>query len=374
MKLHIIYNEKVTQRTISVFEEVFPHQNRFIVMNKKGVTSFDTSSYHSDIVFIDAYSKKELLKAIGDTSVYQHIIFHFLNDYEAKTLAKLSHPSIFWIEWGGDLYVNLLRPRGFKLFEDESLFFKYTRPHIPVYLSKILYWVKRKKVQHIILKFVRNIKYFVPDSMPGEYNMLLSYYPELSHLQYKHFFYYPIDVIIPNKDLTSTGNSIMINHCASISGNHTGVLKKLSELQLDQRRIIIPASYGNQLYASYLEELGNTLFNNNLVMIKEFMPLSKYNDLLCDCNVFIYGHYRQEAVGNILVALYIGGKVFLYERNPLFGFYKSLGLHIFSIDGDLCNESIDSKLSSDEIIENKKILDNYYSLEKLKFYVKESFS
>ena len=290
MKLHIIYNEKVTQRTISVFEAVFPHQNKFIVMNKRGVRSFDTSPYHSEIVFVDASSKDGLLSAIGEVKEFQHIIFHFLNEFEAKALANINHPSIYWIEWGGDLYVNLLRPRGFTLYEDENLFFKITRPHIPVPVAKVLYSIKRRIVQRTIVKFVKKIKYFVPDSMPGEYDLLLSYYPELSHLKYRPFFYYPIDSIIKDKDLISKGNNIMVNHSASLSGNHSGVFKRLSDLDLGTKKIIVPVSYGNMKYAGYLEDFGKSLFGSNILLIKDFLELSKYNDLLCDCDVFIYGH------------------------------------------------------------------------------------
>ena len=271
------------------------------------------------------------------------------------------------------MYVNLLRPRGFEIYEDEKLFFKITRPYLPAPIAKVLYNIKRISVERSLVKFIKKIKYFVPDSMPGEYELLLSYYPELSHLQYKPFFYYPIDMIIPNKDLVSRGNNIMVNHSASVSGNHTGVFKRLAELELGDKKIIVPVSYGSKPYAGYLEEVGTKLLGPNVTMIKDFMELSKYNDLLCECNVFIYGHYRQEAVGNILVALYLGGKVFLYERNPLFGFYKSLGLHIFSIDTDLNSENISTKLSAEQVIKNKKILNDYYSLEQMKSNVKNTF-
>ena len=40
-------------------------------------------------------------------------------------------------------------------------------------------------------------------------------------------------------------------------------------------------------------------------------------NFLLSADVFIYGNWRQEAVGNILIALFIGGKVFLDEKNPL---------------------------------------------------------
>ena len=138
--------------------------------------------------------------------------------------------------------------------------------------------------------------------------------------------------------------------------------------------VVIPVSYGDKSFAEDIEKAATKQYGSSAKMLKDFMPLSEYNKVLESCDVFIYGHYRQEAVGNILIALYLGGKVFLYNYNPLLGFYKSIGLTIFSIEDDLNSDSVNTKLHQSEILNNKRIIEDYYSEEKLLQLTKESFA
>ena len=110
----------------------------------------------------------------------------------------------------------------------------------------------------------------------------------------------------------------------------------------------------------------------NFKVVKNFLLLDDYNQLLLSANIFIYGNWRQEAVGNILIALYLGGKVFLDKRNPLLNFYKSLGLTLFDIE-ELSDEHLNSKLSSETINDNRKILKQFYSKERLISLIRENF-
>ena len=71
-------------------------------------------------------------------------------------------------------------------------------------------------------------------------------------------------------------------------------------------------------YANYISKVGEQYFGRKFNAIRDFMPLEEYNKFLLSADVFIYGNWRQEAVGNILIALFIGGKVFLDEKNPLY--------------------------------------------------------
>lgn len=372
MRLHIIYNEKITIRTIQIFEKVFPHDNKFVILNTSR-DKFDTSKYDSEISFVNSRDRRGFWNAIGNINQYQHVVIHFLSFELIKLLDGVTHPSIYWIEWGADLYISLLQPKGYKLFDDPDYVLRQKCKY-PLPISKLMYWCRRKQYQIAFVNFAKKVKYFVPDSMPGEYELLLSYYPKLSHLQYKNFFYYPIDMILPNKNLTSKGCNIMINHCASFTGNHLEILDKLSELDLHGKELVIPLSYGNQRHALHVEQDAIRKFGDKAHIIKDYLPLSEYNKILEDCDVFIYGHYRQEAVGNILIALYLGGKVFLHNYNPLLGFYKEIGLTIFSIEDDLNDSSIQSKLSQTAINNNKKILDEYYTEERLSDLIKVNFA
>lgn len=371
MRLHIINNEKITIRTIQLFEKVFPQGNTFIVLETSR-ERFDISVFHSKIVFVNGNDAASFWRAVGDINQYKHVVIHCLGYRVTQLLKNISHPSIYWIEWGADLYINLLQPKGYKLFDNPDYMLRQ-KSILPLFITKLLYKARRKQYQIASRNFAKKVKYFVPDSMPGEYELLLSYYPELSHLQFKDFFYYPIDMILPDKNLTSKGRNIMINHCSSFTGNHFEVMDLLSTLDLAGRNIVIPVSYGDKKNAINIEKEATKLFGDRALIIKDYLPLEEYNKVLEDCDVFIFGHYRQEAVGNILIALYLGGKVFLHNYNPLLGFYKSIGLTLYSIEDDLDSSSLKQKMTLQEINKNKQILEEYYSEERLLRLIKENF-
>ena len=86
------------------------------------------------------------------------------------------------------------------------------------------------------------------------------------------------------------------------------------------------------------------------------MPSQEYFELVLSCSVAIFFMERQQAVGNIGRALRYGCKVFLSETNPVYTYYKDLGLKVFSIQQDLVQKEIDSPLSMEDIENNRAIL------------------
>ena len=68
-------------------------------------------------------------------------------------------------------------------------------------------------------------------------------------------------------------------------------------------------------------------------------------------------HLRQQGAGNVSAMLYMGKKVYLNEANPLFDFYRKLGVRIFSID-ELKKDPklLGGKLTESEISNNREIL------------------
>jgi isochorismate hydrolase len=71
-------------------------------------------------------------------------------------------------------------------------------------------------------------------------------------------------------------------------------------------------------------------------------------------------HLRQQAVGNIIIMMYFGAKIFLNKENPVYEFFKNKGAIIFSIN-ELNNQVINTKLSEEEIKKNRQILKEYWS-------------
>lgn len=372
IRLHILPDEKIINRTITYFEKVWPGQNKYIVIIPK---SKDSCKYVdidiNDQIKTVHYNSNKFWNEIGNVDNYCAIIVHYLTLEAAKFILKIKHNNISWIEWGGDMYNSFLARKGFQLYSNSS---SYNYNFFNLIYNKLKNIITKRRF-NIRYKAVFKIKYFIPDSMYGEYPLFLKYYPEFSHLQYKEFFYYPIQEIIGdiNMDRRISGSSIMIGNSASKTNNHCDVINLLSSLGIGNK-IIIPLSYGAEDdYADFVIRFAKEQFGNLVSTITEYLPLNVYNELFFESSYFIYANYRQEAVGNIIFALYIGGKVFLRKDNPLFEFYKGLGLVIFAFE-EIDYNSFNTPLSYLDYINNKNIIESYYSNERMLLLIKQSFS
>lgn len=373
MRLHLFQDEKIINRTIFFFEKVYPGENKFVVVLPKNKIKCKYVNVDNTNVFVVHYNTEEFWRIIGQVNCYNEIIIHYLTDDMTLFLSKIDHPNIYWIEWGGDLYNHLLRYKGFQLYYDDNLVAKMRKPRWPVFLYKLLdkfnVFIKAQKR----IKVLHKIKYFLPDSMYDEYPMIINAYPQFNHLIYKDFFYYPLHEILGDLSNSLTrGSKIIIGNSCSFTNNHIHVFNELKKIDVNNK-IVVPLSYsGNQRYREFLINKGEELFGSRFEPVTEYMSLAEYNNLLLSANVFIYGNLRQEAVGNILIALYIGGSVFLDDNNPLLSFYKRLGLEIYPLS-ELTSQRINSKLSYDKIMQNRQILEKYYSNERLEKIIKQNF-
>lgn len=369
-RLHILPDEKIINRTIETFEHVFPEENRYIVISSNESRYIQKEQPN---VFIVKYGTKEFWKYVGNVQNYQSIIIHLMTKYAVSFINSINHNNIYWIEWGVDLYDILLEPRGFRMYYNNNV------------MDRFVHSSFKSKIAHKYLNFlfpsrdrkkaIRKVKYFVPDSMYDEYPLLLKYYPQYSHLKYREFFYYPINQVVDQSMVNNLckGNNIIVGNSASFTGNHLEVIDILSKINLGNRKVKFSLCYGGSSdYRNYISNYGKRLLKSNYSEITEFMPLTEYNKFLLDASYFIYNNYRQEAVGNILVALYFGGKVFLNDNSPLLSFYKRLGLLIFKVS-DITIDSLNSTLDIESINRNREIIEKHYSKERLHQLVKQNF-
>lgn len=376
MILHIMPDEKIINRTIYFFESVFPQQSKYIVLLPSEKKTPSKVTVRKDVPVVGAhYDSPDFWKQIGKIDLYDRIVIHFLSYDSARFVNKINHSCIYWIEWGADLYNGFLYRRGFKLYNDERTVCKLKHPNLRYGLYKLLNRLYTYKQYKECYKAVKKIKYFVPDSMYDEYPMFLNYYPEFTHLQYKNFFYYPIDEILGAlyNQSYSLGNNVLIGNSCSYTNNHLHILNVLSQKGV-KADIMAPLSYGgDERYKQCVIRLGVELFGDSFHPIEDFMSIDDYNKLLLSCNSFVFGSLRQEAVGNILIALYIGGRVYLQSSNPLLKFYKSLGLIIFSMD-EIAPSKVLEKMSIIDVEANRRILDEKYSSDKMKQLIRSTFS
>lgn len=359
-------DEKVTSRTIDYFSEALPGQNKFIILLPSTNYQCVYLKRTGDDIYKVVYGTKSFWQAVGEVSQYKYIILHFLNADRIRFVNKISHPGIVWVIWGADLYFGLLSNRGYNMFADPKDE-KETLKTLGIFKQ----WMAKCRkaiVDRWRIKAVLKISYVCGDQ--GDYDLLLHYYPEFSHLRRKEFFYYPVDDIMRNiKTDTELGNDIIVGNSASTTGNHREAFKLLSEAEIGNRKVIVPVSYG--INKKRVMEAGKELLPDNFLPVEEFLSLDKYNELLLSARSFVYANYRQEATGNIVIALYLGAVVFLSDNNPSLKSMRDLGFIVFSI-GQL-KEKIDYRLTSVEKKHNIELVNKLYSRNRLLSVIKESF-
>lgn len=356
-------DEKVINRTIKYFEEALPNENKYIIILEKGATAKLVDVCSENVLFAE-YGSPSFWNFVGDSREYSNIIIHYLTpDFARFVLSIPDTSNVVWIVWGSDLYVDMLAYKGYELYANPNDV-KSKKSFIKEFISSILRHCDFSKK----VKAVSRIPSVV--MFNGDYEQLIKYFPDL-HPQRRDFFYYPVDDMVGKgiRSASVSGNNIFVGNSASYTNNHLMVFEKLSKLDLKERKVYVPLSYGDA--KEDVLEYGNKLLKSNFSPITGFLPLDQYNELMLSSNVFIYGNYRQEAFGNIIVALYIGGSVVLHSKNPLLKDLRDMGFVLFDFD-DL-EMVLDNNLSEENRLTNRNLVDDLYSRKRLLNLIRTSF-
>jgi dTDP-N-acetylfucosamine:lipid II N-acetylfucosaminyltransferase len=76
-------------------------------------------------------------------------------------------------------------------------------------------------------------------------------------------------------------------------------------------------------------------------------------------------HFRQQAMGNIISAIWHGAKVYLNQKNPAYHYFNRIGVRVLSIQNELDELSKSEVLlnNTDYILKNRNVLSKNYSQE-----------
>lgn len=348
--LHILRDEKVVNSFISLMEETFPNESTYLIIQRKGYPK--RVAERKNVVFFDKESK-ELRRFLKSISGYKHVCIHCMGVW--KFYQKIHHSSMSWVIWGGDLYGKLLRFKGYELFYDKQQQYKVRAGKMPVWLYRTLetirdfIWASREE------RIVNRLRYVITDN-GCDYEVFQHYFGDKKIQFAGTINYYPIENLIDpaKKDEECSGKTIWVNNSADAQGNHTWVFDKLKHFSNDVK-VMTPISYGDARFMRFIDAEGRRILGDRFISLKDFLPVNEYYDKFLQANAFVFGHYRQCAVGNIIMALYFGGKVFLSVRNPLLKMYKENGFVIFSIEDDL-NEAFAMQPLSAEVRQNNRKL------------------
>lgn len=377
MILHLVDDEKIINRTITLFEKANPSANKYLleIPNREHKLKFVQPSKDVTCAVFNSIEYKE---ATGDIEKYEAVIIHNLTINKCRLIdeIKVKNIPIIWILWGADLY-DYLATKGYKLYLWKPSLLKFKIRWL--FFDKLTTTIRNARAQ---LQGEKNFQYLYEKAYEridyccifnkGDYDLLKKHSNTTAEWQW--FNYYPVDFILGKElmDKEVLGEDIILGNSGSITNNHIPAYKLLSTFDLKNKKVITPLSYGDKYYRSFLVKKGYKYLGKNFSPVTEFMPLHEYNKLLCSGRIIIMFNLRQEAVGNILVSLYLGAKVYLNEENNLYEYFSSIGIKVFSINRELTpnNPKALLGLSKDEQIRNRKVILREFNEERILFETK----
>lgn len=153
---------------------------------------------------------------------------------------------------------------------------------------------------------------------------------------------------------TEKSSTIIVGNSRSRYNNHLDVLN-IIENNKNSRHIqfVLPFSYG--IEDTYTEGVRKQVsYLDNVTLIDRFIPRDEYKEYFHNAAAAVFNCYRQMAMGNILMCLRNGVKIYLNTKNIIYEWLKAEGFKVFSIktlDYDLSSNNI--KLSPEEIEYNR---------------------
>lgn len=353
MILHLTDDSIIIDRIINDFEDVLPGQNIFLCftngapqyVKKRGCVSYNKEGEEPDLTIFNGKIQKVIIHYLSRVKI------EFVNRFIEKSIP------VYWIIWGGDMYNNLITYHGYNIYYE------------PLYVGKMYYllnilcnFLRIKSISNRIgklqLAFIRErVDFFIAN--PSDFKWLQRICADLSSRAcFDDFFYYPIDKYLKNKELCDmkVANNIIIGNSGSVTNNHLYAYKYLRKLNVSDRNIIVPLSYGGtNKYRAHVIRNGEKLWPTQFKPLTTLLPLDEYNDILASTSVCIFANWRQEAVGNILTLLGMGSKVFLSQKNPLYEYLVQLGFYIYPLE-EICQLQIDKPFSTNEMMHNRNIV------------------
>ena len=263
----------------------------------------------------------------------------------ALRFAGLDFSKCYWAIWGGDLYCYTQRPgqlrTRFRNWVRKSLVRRLG--HVLTFISGDVVWARKwygfRGAHHECLMYLSNT---VQPQNGGS----------------------------PRRQVDPTGWNVMVGNSGYDTNHHFEIFDRL----LDQAgeglgKVYCPLSYGNQSYIQEVVARGTVCFGDKFVPLLDFLPMAQYMRILDNVDAAIYGHRRQQAMGNSIALLGMGKKVFLRPDVPQWNTFTDLGIKVYDFM-DLTNPYCELGVQA----ENLRIAREYFSEKNLARQYENIFS
>lgn len=370
MNIHLVEDEKFINYSFETFENYYPDQNVFFVKVGRGFNGkLEYIEPNDRIIPTCMYEQAGIDRILeycdmDDTNIFVHYL-EGVKASTALTLRDKTGATLYWISYGADLY-QLLERKGMYELKDYPVNTKrkYTLREFLVKAYEGI--IKRINFGRVNLtaamdEFVHEADFFC---FWNHYDYRLLKEHISSTPDFKYFRYFDaFRKDVPERSAEKEADSIIVNHSASLHGNHLTILNKLKKIDSHKiiNNIFVPLSYGDETVKEMVLEYGKKNLSYAFTPLEKFLPRNEYHRILKKTGIGFFGHRRQAAAGNIYYLLATGAKIFLRSDNNLLNYYREKGYHLYEFEKDFNAIGDLTLLDEQKQIENREIAQEEFS-------------
>lgn len=339
--VHVVHRDKFTVGYINFMNTYINEHSHFFVMEELGYPlNITTKNIH----YIDNFSKVrkrkeiwELLKSsdlIIVSGIFSsiHLLTHLPRYITKKTLLQF---------WGGDFY--LPKKKG---LDPHYFFIKYRKKYCFNKCAGFIFLIEGEN-KEFKKRFNLKKRYFIAP-VPAELNRNVL----INSIRKEHVDKNRINILV--------GNS------ATASNQHREIIEWLSSYKNCDIKVYVPLSYGEENYKEQIINYGKEKLGDIFTPMTEFMDKKQYIRFLNMIDIGIFNNNRQQAMGNILILLALGKKVYLRVDTSMWDRFVSEGYSVYPL------KSI-NQISYSKLVEfpekigkkNEEIFDKNENVEKI---------
>lgn len=365
--VHCITDDKFISSIVNCFEFLNDRCSNHYCFVGNGSKEFKYLNNWEQVEFVN---RNAFLSLLNEYECNVVILHNFRSLPEELVCEIPSNIKVVWLAWGFDIY-RLIASRPFiemDLYHKETL--SLLKPSIGEWIEaqgRLLY----KRIRNRSIKKAVSRVDFFSGVIPEEYELMKNL--PFFHASQLDFRYSSplgsIDMSLVDAPI-SVGNDILIGNSGDPSNNHSDIFKKLAYIGTGDRKVYVPLSYaGTARYRQRVRDIGREYWGDNFVAINDFLPSQEYKAMISSCGYRFFGHERQQAVGNINIALREGCKVFLSDTSILYRHYSKMGIACNSIQNCFNEKSVFS-LDKNVLQKNREriIIDTLTSKQILRLY------
>lgn len=358
-----------------LYEEAFPGLNTFRILNAPSIPREERRPSPKQEIVPKRYFYSDRLRA--EAQGYALLVVHSMQpDFAAGIKTAGPKIPVVWCGWGYDYYYLLIPEFGSLLLpETQELVSRCRGAGFGTLKKRIAGRIKRlieknKSLLGITSPAETGTLTAVADRirvfsvLPSETEMVRKALPRLKAADRAIRYYTTEDTLSAGPD-KMTGPDILLGNSPAATNNHIEALHILRDRLPKNSRIIVPLNYGVEKEHAYIRELcrqGRELFGKQFVPLTRWLPIADYYQYCRSCGVVIMNHRRQQALGTISAALFKGARVFLRPENPVYSWYRDMGVTVFTLDSleDALEEAF-QPLPQETAARNRKIVGEFWS-------------